>query len=136
MTEKEIIKKILTERNIIKEDNTIDSIRFKKLVTEPWVHQRVISYGWLNNGVTDIEKIANKSSVIDDVQEPVELVNEEEKIAETPVISENTDIVDEPAPSIENIEEIIEEPEAVSEENATEEPMQQDKPIKKKKTKK
>lgn len=136
MTEKEIIKKILTERNIIKEDNTIDSIRFKKLVTEPWVHQRVISYGWLNNGVTDIEKIANKSSVIDDVQEPVELVNEEEKIAETPVISENMDIVDEPAPSIENIEEIIEEPEAVSEENATEEPMQQDKPIKKKKTKK
>lgn len=48
ITEKETIARILRGRGILKRDGTIDMVRFQKLVTEPWIHQKAKQYGFLD----------------------------------------------------------------------------------------
>ena len=59
MTEKELVEKLLRDRAIVKSDNTLDKIRFEKLITEPWIRKRVETYGWLKEPICAIEKTAD-----------------------------------------------------------------------------
>ena len=77
MTEKELVEKVLRDRAIVKSDNTLDKIRYMKLITEPWIRKRVETYGWLKQPICAIEKTTDLS----DENKPVdETLNTVEKV--------------------------------------------------------
>ena len=74
MTEKELVEKLLRDRAIVKSDNTLDKIRFEKLITEPWIRKRVENYGWLKQPICAIEKTADLSAENKPVDETLNTV--------------------------------------------------------------
>ena len=77
MTDKELVEKLLRDRAIVKSDNTLDKIRFEKLITEPWIRKRVETYGWLKQPICAIEKIDDLSAEnkpVDEILKTVEKV--------------------------------------------------------------
>ena len=86
VTEKETIAKILRVRGILQKDGTVDMVRFQKLVTEPWIHQKAKQYGFL-----DVDTVANKIVVEVPVAPEVaetEPVEEAAPVAETEPVEE------------------------------------------------
>ena len=84
MTEKELVEKLLRDRAIVKSDNTLDKIRFEKLITEPWIRKRVETYGWLKQPICAIEKTADLSTEnkpVDETLNTVEKVPQNENKA-------------------------------------------------------
>ena len=84
MTEKELVEKLLRDRAIVKSDNTLDKIRFEKLITEPWIRKRVETYGWLKQPICAIEKTADLSAEnkpVDETLNTVEKVPQNENKA-------------------------------------------------------
>lgn len=53
VTEKETIEKILRSRGIIDKNGKVDTLRFQKLVTEPWIHQKAKAYGLLDEAKSE-----------------------------------------------------------------------------------
>ena len=77
MTEKELVEKVLRDRAIVKPDNTLDKMRYMKLITEPWIRKRVETYGWLKQPICAIEKTADLNAE----NKPVdETLNTQEKV--------------------------------------------------------
>ena len=74
MTEKELVEKLLRDRAIVKSDNTLDKIRFEKLITEPWIRKRVETYGWLKQPICAIEKTVDLSAENKPVDETLNTV--------------------------------------------------------------
>ena len=74
MTEKELVEKVLRDRAIVKSDNTLDKIRFEKLITEPWIRKRVETYGWLKQPICAIEKTADLNAENKPVDETLNTV--------------------------------------------------------------
>ena len=74
MTEKELVEKLLRDRAIVKSDNTLDKIRFEKLITEPWIRKRVETYGWLKQPICAIEKTVDLSAENNHVDETLKTV--------------------------------------------------------------
>ena len=77
MTEKELVEKVLRDRAIVKSDNTLDKIRYMKLITEPWIRKRVETYGWLKQPICSIEKTADlgaENKPVDETLKTVEKV--------------------------------------------------------------
>ena len=74
MTEKELVEKVLRDRAIIKSDNTLDKMRYMKLITEPWIRKRVENYGWLKQPICAIEKTADLSAENKPVDETLNTV--------------------------------------------------------------
>ena len=151
MTEKELVEKVLRDRAIVKSDNTLDKMRYMKLITEPWIRKRVETYGWLKQPICAIEKtddLSAENNPVDETLNTVEKVpqieNKEPENAELtttvpeqekPVVEElslekfvvdplvlKTAVVEEPVEE-KMAEEPVEEPveEKVAEEPATEE---------------
>ena len=74
MTEKELVEKLLRDRAIVKSDNTLDKMRYMKLITEPWIRKRVETYGWLKQPICAIEKTADLSAENNPVDETLNTV--------------------------------------------------------------
>lgn len=74
MTEKELVEKVLRDRAIVKSDNTLDKMRYMKLITEPWIRKRVETYGWLEHPICDVEKTADLSAENKPVDETLSTV--------------------------------------------------------------
>ena len=74
MTEKELVEKVLRDRAIVKSDNTLDKMRYMKLITEPWIRKRVETYGWLKQPICSIEKTADLSAENKPVDETLKTV--------------------------------------------------------------
>ena len=84
MTEKELVEKLLRDRAIVKSDNTLDKIRFEKLITEPWIRKRVETYGWLKQPICAIEKtddLSAENKPVDETLNTVEKVPQNENKA-------------------------------------------------------
>ena len=84
MTEKELVEKLLRDRAIVKSDNTLDKIRFEKLITEPWIRKRVETYGWLKQPICVIEKtddLSAENKSVDETLNTVEKVPQNENKA-------------------------------------------------------
>ena len=121
ITEKETIARILRGRGILKKDGTIDMVRFQKLVTEPWIHQKAKQYGFLDgtaaNEVVEVpvapatveinETPAERPEPVEEI--PAEEVNVEEPVAEEVPVEEAVE------PAEEAVEEKVEEANAVEE---------------------
>ena len=100
MTEKELVEKLLHDRAIVKPDNTLDKMRYMKLITEPWIRKRVETYGWLKQPICAIEKTADlnaENKPVDETLNTVEKVpqienkapeNEELNVELTPTVPE------------------------------------------------
>lgn len=112
ITEKETIARILRGRGILKRDGTIDMVRFQKLVTEPWIHQKAKQYGFLDgtaaNEVVEVP-VAPATVEINETPaerpEPVEEVPAEEVKVEEPVTEEAPVVEVAPAAEPEPLEE-------------------------------
>ena len=74
MTEKELVEKVLRDRAIVKSDNTLDKMRYMKLITEPWIRKRVETYGWLKQPICAIEKTADLSAENKPIDETLKTV--------------------------------------------------------------
>ena len=74
MTEKELVEKLLRDRAIVKSDNTLDKMRYMKLITEPWIRKRVETYGWLKQPICAIEKTADLNAENKPVDETLNTV--------------------------------------------------------------
>ena len=97
MTEKELVEKVLRDRAIVKSDNTLDKMRYMKLITEPWIRKRVETYGWLKQPICAIEKTADLSEENKPVDETLNTVEKVPQIEnKAPENVELTTTVSEP----------------------------------------
>lgn len=103
MTEKDSIKIILERRGIIN-NGVFDEVRFRKLVTEPWIYAKTIKYGF-NIMNEDNTQVIDNEPVIEEVveiQEPITVVEE-------PVVEEAVETSTESVLLEEDLKEEIEE---------------------------
>ena len=122
MTEKELVEKLLRDRAIVKSDNTLDKMRYMKLITEPWIRKRVETYGWLKQPICAVEKTADlnaENKPVDETFKTVEKVPQienkaPENVELTPTVPEQVKPVEEKV-----AEELVEE--KVAEEHVAEE---------------
>ena len=79
MTEKDSIKIILERRGIIN-NGVFDELRFRKLVTEPWIYAKTVKYGFDKMNENNA-KVVDNEPVIEEVvetviEEPITVVEE------------------------------------------------------------
>lgn len=111
-TEKDSIRIILERRGIIN-NGVFDEVRFRKLVTEPWIYAKTIKYGFDKMNENDKQVVDNEPVIEEVVETSAETVLLEEDFKEE--IEE---------PTVEVVEEVVvEEPdvEAPSEEPVVDE---------------
>lgn len=111
INEKDSIKTILEGRGVIN-NGTFDELRFKKLVTEPWLYTKTIKYGFDKMNENNTQDVDNETVVkeVVDIKEPI--IDVVEQVVEEPVV-ETVEEVIETQP--ENIEVPTEEPAEVNE---------------------
>ena len=122
INEKDSIKTILEGRGVIS-NGVFDEVRFKKLVTEPWLYTKTLKYGFDKMNEHNTQDVDNEPVIeeVVEIQEPitvVETVVEPQEVVETSTESVFLE---------EDLKEEIEEPEA--EEGPTEEPIIDECPI-------
>ena len=98
MTEKELVEKVLRDRAIVKPDNTLDKMRYMKLITEPWIRKRVETYGWLKQPICAIEKTADLSDENKPVDETLKTVEKVPQIENK--VPENVELNVELTPTV------------------------------------
>ena len=133
MTEKDSIKIILERRGIIT-NGVFDELRFRKLVTEPWIYAKTIKYGFDKMNENNTQVVDNEPVVeeVVEIQEPITVVDEHavaEEVVETStesVLLEEDLKEENEEPAIE--EAVVEEP-VVAEEAPTEEPVVDECPL-------
>jgi hypothetical protein len=143
VTEKETIAGILKNRGILKEDGTVDLVRFQKLVTEPWIYQKAKTYGFLDGtAANEVVEVPVTPTTVEINEAPVEqkvnlteLPAEEVKVEEP--VTEEAPVEEVVEPAEEAVEEKVEEANAVeetaspTEEAPTEAPVEEAAPAKK-----
>lgn len=104
MTEKDSIKIILERRGVIN-NGVFDELRFRKLVTEPWIYAKTIKYGFDKMNENNTQIVDNEPVIeeVVEIQEPITVV--EEPIAEEVVETSTETVLLE-----EDLQEEIEEP--------------------------
>jgi hypothetical protein len=128
INEKDSIKTILEGRGVIS-NGTFDELRFRKLVTEPWLYSKTIKYGFDKMNEHKTQDVDNEQVVeeVVEIQEPITVV--EEPVVAEEVVETSTETVLLEEDLKEEIEEpVIEEP-IVAEEVPTEEPVVDECPL-------
>ena len=69
MTEKDSIKIILERRGIIN-NGVFDELRFRKLVTEPWIYAKTIKYGFDKMNENNTQVVDNEPVVEEVIETP------------------------------------------------------------------
>lgn len=98
INEKDSIRTILEGRGVIV-DGVFDAVRFRKLVTEPWIYTKAIKYGF--------DKMNEKAQVVENEQVTEEVVEIQEPITVIEEVVEPQEVVETSTESI--VEETIEE---------------------------
>ena len=77
MTEKDSIKIILERRGIIN-NGVFDELRFRKLVTEPWIYAKTVKYGFDKMNENNTQVVDNEPVIeeVVEIQEPITVVEE------------------------------------------------------------
>ena len=122
MTEKDSIKIILERRGIIN-NGVFDEVRFRKLVTEPWIYAKTIKYGFDKMNENNTQVVDNEPVVeeVVEIQEPITVVVEPEVAEEVVETSTESVLLEE------DLKEEIEEP--AIEEAVVEEPVVDECPL-------
>lgn len=76
-TEKDSIRIILERRGIIN-NGVFDEVRFRKLVTEPWIYTKTIKYGFDKMNEKDKQVVDNEQVIeeVVEIQEPITVLEE------------------------------------------------------------
>ena len=116
INEKDSIKTILEGRGVIS-NGLFDELRFRKLVTEPWLYSKTIKYGFDKTNRNNTQVVDNEPVIeeVVEIQEPITVVEE-------PVVAE--EVVETSTESILLEEDLKEE----TEEPAVEEPVVETQP--------
>ena len=117
--EKDSIRKILEGRGVIN-NGVFDELRFRKLVTEPWIHTKTIKYGFDKMSGNNTKDVDNEQVIkeVVEIQEPITVVKE--PVAET--VEEVVETSTESVLLEEDLKEEIEEPVVETVEEAVEVP--------------
>ena len=107
MTEKEIIEKILRQRGIIDNEGKFNQTRFRKLVTEPWVHTKTLKYGFDKIGDKKISEIQEEVKEVVIEEQPIDNQIVVEEVVEAPI--ENDVVNEQPVTEPEVVEDVKEE---------------------------
>lgn len=123
INEKDSIKTILEGRGVIS-NGVFDEVRFKKLVTEPWLYSKTLKYGFDKMNEHNTKDVDNEPVIeeVVEIQEPITVVEE-------PVVAE--EVVETSTESVlldEDLKEEVEEP-VVAEEVPAEEPVVDECPL-------
>lgn len=127
INEKDSIKTILEGRGVIS-NGVFDELRFRKLVTEPWLYSKTIKYGFDKMNEHNTQDVDNEPVIeeVVEIQEPITVVEEPVVAEEVVETSTETVLLDEDLKE-EIVEEVVEtQPETVEEpvvEVPTEEPV-------------
>lgn len=115
-TEKDSIRIILERRGIIN-NGVFDEVRFRKLVTEPWIYSKTIKYGFDKMNEIDKQVVDNEPVIeeVVEIQEPITVV--EEVVEPQDVVETYTEsvLLDEDLkeeieePTVEVVEEVVDE---------------------------
>ena len=121
INEKDSIKTILEGRGVIS-NGVFDELRFRKLVTEPWLYSKTIKYGFDKMNEHNTQDVDNQPVIeeVVEIQEPITVV--EEPVAEEAVETSTESVLLE-----EDLKEENEEP-VVTEEAVVEEPVAEEIP--------
>jgi hypothetical protein len=103
ITEKEQIERILKNRGILV-NGVFNTIRFKKLVTEPWIHNKTKEYGF-DKMTEEISQPVDNEPVIEENIEKTTVETVVEPIVEEQPVEEVVEEVKEEQP----VEEVVEE---------------------------
>ena len=127
MNEKEQIAEILRQRGVLLPGDAVDLRVFNKLVTEPWLYNKSISYGFVSNpNLWDVDVEKDPEPIVKteepDVEPAKEVVEEqpEEQQEEQPTENQQVEPVEEAVsmsveePAKEAVEEHIVEKQATS----------------------
>ena len=120
INEKDSIKTILEGRGVIS-NGVFDELRFRKLVTEPWLYSKTIKYGFDKMNEHNTQDVDNQPVIeeVVEIQEPITVV--EEHIVTEEAVETSTESVLLEEDLKEEIEEPIVTEEAVVEEHVSEE---------------
>ena len=125
--EKDTIKTILEGRGVIS-NGVFDELRFRKLVTEPWLYSKTIKYGFDKMNKHNTQDVDNEPVIeeVVEIQEPITVVEEPVVVEEVVETSTESVLLEEDLKE-EVVEEVVEtQPETVEEpvveEVVTEEP--------------
>ena len=118
MNEKEQIAEILRQRGVLLPGDAVDLRVFNKLVTEPWLYNKSISYGFVSNpNLWDVDVEKEPEPIVKteepDVEPAKEVVEEQPEEQQEEQLTENQQV----EPVEEAVEMPVEEPakEAVEE---------------------
>ena len=122
INEKDSIKTILEGRGVIS-NGVFDEVRFKKLVTEPWLYTKTLKYGFDKMNEHNTQNVDNEPVIeeVVEIQEPITVVEEPVVVEEVVETSTESVLLEE------DLKEEIEEHEA--EEVPTEEPVVDECPL-------
>lgn len=115
INEKDSIKTILEGRGVIS-NGVFDEVRFKKLVTEPWLYSKTIKYGFDKMNEHNTQDVDNEPVIeeVVEIQEPITVV--EEPVVEEVVETSTESVLLEEDLKEEIVEEVVEtQPETVEE---------------------
>lgn len=115
INEKDSIKTILEGRGVIS-NGVFDELRFRKLVTEPWLYSKTIKYGFDKMNEHKTQDVDNEPVIeeVIEIQEPITVV--EEPIVEEVVETSTESVLLEEDLKEEIVEEVVEtQPETVEE---------------------
>lgn len=115
INEKDSIKTILEGRGVIS-NGVFDEVRFKKLVTEPWLYSKTIKYGFDKMNEHNTQDVDNEPVIeeVIEIQEPITVV--EEPVVEEVVETSTESVLLEEDLKEEIVEEVVEtQPETVEE---------------------
>lgn len=109
INEKDSIKTILEGRGVIS-NGVFDELRFRKLVTEPWLYSKTIKYGFDKMNEHKTQDVDNEPVIeeVIEIQEPITVV--EEPIVEEVVETSTESVLLEEDLKEETEEVVVEEP--------------------------
>lgn len=116
MSEKEQIAQILRSRGVLLPGDAIDLKAFSKLVTEPWLYNKSIKYGFVSNpNLWDVdvnepvkEQPVENQQVEEETKEETPIETTEEFAAEE-VIEQQPETIEEQHVENQQVEEVVEE---------------------------
>ena len=127
INEKDSIKTILEGRGVIS-NGVFDELRFRKLVTEPWLYSKTIKYGFDKMNENNTQVVDNEPVIeeVVEIQEPITVVDEH-AVAEEVVETSTESVLLEEDLKEEAEEPVVEEPvvEVPTEEPAVEIPAEE-----------
>lgn len=111
MNEKEQIAEILRQRGVLLPGDAVDLRVFNKLVTEPWLYNKSISYGFVSNpNLWDVDVEKEPEPIVKTEEPEVEPAKEATEVQSKVKLEEQPEVQPTENQQVEPVEETVEVP--------------------------